>query len=326
MAAAPAWRSPDLPIRIGISSCLLGEEVRYDGGHQKDTYLTEVLGRHVTWVPVCPELEVGMGVPREPIRLVGNAAGPRLLGLTSGTDHTDRMNAFARRRAQELARRGLSGYVLKRGSPSCGLEQVKLYRDEHAAPERAGVGLFARVLRETLPLLPLEEEGRLADARRRDGFIIRVFAYRRLTALREMSPRHGDIVAFHTAHKYLLLAHSPAAYARLGRLVAKRPSEPGLAWLDRYGDGFMRALQTEATPRKHVNVLQHMAGFFKGRLAATEKRELLALIGDYAAGRAPLVAPITLINHHAVRLEVAYLREQVYLRPHPKELMLRNRV
>lgn len=326
MAAAPAWRSPDLPIRIGISSCLLGEEVRYDGGHQRDRYLTEVLGRHVTWVPVCPEMEVGMGVPREPIRLVGDAAAPRLLGVGSGTDHTDRMNAFARHRVQDLARRGLSGYVLKRGSPSCGLDQVKLYRDEHAAPERAGIGLFARVLRETLPWLPVEEEGGLADARRRESFITRVFAYGRLSALRAMPPRPGDVVAFHTAHKYLLLAHSPAAYARLGRLVAKRPPGPAPAWLDHYGEAFMRALETGATPRKHINVLQHIAGFFKGRLLAAERRELRALIGDYAAGRAPLVAPITLINHHAARFEVGYLREQIYLRPHPKELMLRNRV
>ena len=326
MAAAPAWRSPDRPIRIGVSSCLLGEEVRYDGGHQQDAYLTEVLGRHVTWVPVCPELEVGLGVPREPIRLVGDAAAPRLLGLTSGADHTDRMNDFARRRAHDLARRGLSGYVLKRGSPSCGLGQVKLYREEHAAPERAGIGLFARILRETLPLLPVEDEERLRDERRRDGFITRVFAYHRLSALREMAPRAGDMVAFHTAHEFLLLAHRPGAYARLGRLVAKLPRRPAAAWLDRYGHGLMRALQTPATPRMHLNVLRHIAGLVERRLPAADRRELLALIGDYAAGRAPLVAPITLINHHAARLDLASLRHQLYLHPHPKELMLRNRV
>jgi uncharacterized protein YbgA (DUF1722 family)/uncharacterized protein YbbK (DUF523 family) len=323
-AAVPAWRSPELPIRIGISACLLGQEVRYDGGHQKDAYLAGVLGRHVDWVPVCPEIEVGLGVPREPIRLVGDAAAPRLLGLSSGRDHTDRMNDFARRRVRELAGRGLGGYVLKRGSPSCGMARVKLYRDESAAPERAGVGLFARALREMLPLLPVEEEDRLADASRRDGFITRVFAYRRLAALREMPPRPADLVAFHTAHKYLLLAHSPAAYARLGRLVARSGPESGPGWFERYGGGFMRALQVPTTPRKHVNVLEHIAGFFKGRLAAGERGELRARIGDYAAGRAPLLVPVTLINHHAARLDVAFLRDQLYLHPHPKELMLRN--
>jgi uncharacterized protein YbgA (DUF1722 family)/uncharacterized protein YbbK (DUF523 family) len=324
-AAPPAWRSPDLPIRVGISSCLLGEEVRYDGGHQKDAYITGVLARHFSWQPVCPEMEVGLGVPREPIRLVGDPGAPRLLGVTSGTDHTLRMTAFARRRVQELARRGLSGYVLKRGSPSCGMERVKLYRDE-GPPARAGVGLFARVLMETLPLLPVEEEGRLDDARRRDSFITRVFAYRRLTALREMAPRRRDVVAFHTGHNYLLRAHSPAAHARLGRLVAAIEAEPLPAWLDRYAEAFMRALQVPATRRKHVNVLRHIAGSFEDRLGAADKRELRAVIDDHTRGLVPLIVPITLINHHVARFDVAQLRDQVYLHPHPKELMLRNHV
>ena len=323
--APPLWRSPDLPIRVGISSCLLGEEVRYDGGHQKDGYITGTLARHFAWVPVCPEMEVGMGVPREPIRLVGEPEAPRLLGVTSGTDHTLRMNEFARRRVRELERRGLSGYVLKRASPSCGMERVKLYRDE-GPPGRAGVGLFARALMNALPLLPVEEEGRLNDARLRDSFITRVFAYRRLTALREMEPRPGDVVAFHTAHKYLLLAHSPSAYARLGRLVAAIGAEPRAGWLDRYADAFMRALQVAATPRKHVNVLQHIMGFFKTRLIGAEKRELQGLIDDYADGLVPLIVPITLINHYVARFDTAYVRDQIYLHPHPRELMLRNHV
>ena len=325
MAAPPAWRSADLPIRVGISSCLLGEEVRYDGGHQKDAYITGVLARHFTWVPVCPELEVGMGVPREPIRLVGDAASPRLLGVTSGTDHTDRMGAFARRRVEELRRRELSGYILKRGSPSCGLERVKLYTGD-GPPARTGTGLFARALTDALPLLPVEEEGRLNDAHLRDNFITRVFAYRRLAALRAAEPSRAAVVEFHTAHKYLLLAHGPAAYARLGRLVAEAPRLPRAGWLDGYAAGFMAALATRATIKKHVNVLQHIVGFFKTRLAAAEKRELLGIIGDYAAGLVPLVVPITLINHHVARFDVAYVRDQIYLRPHPKELMLRNHV
>jgi uncharacterized protein YbgA (DUF1722 family)/uncharacterized protein YbbK (DUF523 family) len=322
-AAPPAWRSPDLPIRIGVSACLLGEEVRYDGGHQKDAYLTGVLAGHVTWVPVCPELEVGMGVPREPIRLVGDAAAPRLVGVDSGTDHTARMREFARRRVAALERQDLHGYILKRASPSCGLERVKVY-GESGRPARTGVGLFARALTAALPLLPVEEEGRLADAGRREHFIIRVFAHRRLDALRASAPRAAAVVGFHAAHKYLLLAHCPAAYARLGRLVAAVPRVPRAAWLDRYGEGLMRALATRATVRKHVNVLHHITGFFRKRLGTAEKRELESLIDEYARGLVPLVVPITLINHHAARLDVTYLRDQVYLRPHPKELMLRN--
>ncbi|HSE04191.1 MAG TPA: DUF523 and DUF1722 domain-containing protein [Methylomirabilota bacterium] len=324
-APAPAWRSPDLPIRVGISSCLLGEEVRYDGGHQKDGYITGVLAGHFTWIAVCPELEVGMGVPREPIRLVGDPAAPRLLGVTSGTDHTARMSEFARRRVAALRREGLHGYILKRASPSCGLERVKVYGDG-GSPARSGVGLFARALTEALPLLPVEEEGRLNDAHLRENFITRVFAYRRLAALRETAPRPAAVVDFHTAHKYLLLAHSPSAYAQLGRLVAAVPRAPHAGWLDRYGESFMRALAARATVRKHVNVLQHIVGFFKKQLGAAEKRELLGVIADYGAGLVPLVVPITLINHHVARFDVAYVRDQVYLRPHPKELMLRNHV
>ncbi len=325
MAAPPAWRSPDLPIRVGISSCLLGEEVRYDGGHQKDAYITGVLARYFTWVPVCPELEVGMGVPREPIRLVGDAAAPRLMGVTSGTDHTERMHEFGRRRVDELRRRELSGYILKRASPSCGLERVKVYAGD-GPPARTGTGLFARALTAALPLLPVEEEGRLNDAHLRDNFITRVFAYRRFAALRESRPRPAAMVEFHTAHTCLVLAHSPAAYARLGRLVAEVPRSPREAWLDRYGEGFMRAFESRATTRKHVNVLQHIMGFFKTQLSAAEKRELSGAIGDYAAGLVPLVVPITLINHYVARFDVADVRDQIYLRPHPKELMLRNHV
>ena len=324
-AAPPTWRSPDLPIRVGISSCLLGEEVRYNGGHQQDAYITGVLARYFTWVPVCPEMEVGMGVPREPIRLVGDAAAPRLMGVTSGTDHTECMHEFARRRVEELRRRELSGYILKRGSPSCGLERVKVYAGD-GPPARTGTGLFARALTAALPLLPVEEEGRLNDARLRENFITRVFAHRRFAALRESGPRPAAVVEFHTAHKYLLLAHSPVAYARLGRLVAEIGRAPRDAALDDYGLGFMRALEARATVKKHVNVLQHITGFFKKQIGAAEKRELAGLIGDYAAGLVPLVVPITLINHHIARFDVAYLRDQIYLRPHPKELMLRNHV
>jgi uncharacterized protein YbbK (DUF523 family)/uncharacterized protein YbgA (DUF1722 family) len=325
-AAVPAWRSPDLPIRIGVSSCLLGQEVRYDGGHQRDDYVTGVLGRACTLVPVCPELEMGLGVPREPIRLVGKAAAPRLLGVDSGADHTEAMRDFARRRIAALRRQGLSGYVLKRGSPSCGLERVKRYPAADASPTRDGMGLFARALTEALPRLPVEEEGRLTDAALRDGFITRVFAYRRLAALRASAPGADAVIDFHAAHKYLLLAHRPGAYARLGHLVTRVPRAPAEAWLDRYAEIFMRALRTRPTVRKHVAVLRHITGSFARRLGPSEKREVLGLIGDYARGLVPLVVPMTLINHFVARFDVTGVRDQVYLHPHPKELMLRNHV
>jgi uncharacterized protein YbgA (DUF1722 family)/uncharacterized protein YbbK (DUF523 family) len=327
----PAWRSPALPITLGVSACLLGEEVRFDGGHQKDDYVTGVLSRHFGWVSVCPEMEIGLGAPRETLRLAGDPAAPRMVATRSGADHTEVMRAYARRRVRELGASGLSGYILKRASPSCGMERVKVYPERGGAAHRTGSGLFARALLDAFPLLPVEEEGRLNDPVLRDNFITRVFAYRRLTALCESAPRPADLVAFHTAHKYLLLAHSPAHYAGLGRLVAapgRAPRSRGLdaRRLEEYGRGFMQALAVRATPRKHVNVLQHIAGFFKRQLDAADRRELLGLIEDYAGGLVPLVVPITLVKHHVTRLGVAYIADQVYLSPHPKELMLRNHV
>ena len=323
--SSPAWRSPDLEIRVGISACLLGEPVRYDGGHKKDAYITGALARHFRWVPVCPEMELGLGTPREPIRLVGDAEAPRLVAAQSGTDLTEAMDTYARARLSALAAAGLSGYILKRASPSCGMERVKVYT-EAGMPSKSGRGLFARRLMEAYPLLPVEEEGRLADPGLRDNFITRVFACRRLSALAESGARAGDLIGFHAAHKLLLLAHSPVDYARLGRLLGDLGSLPARERLARYGEGFMRALAVRATPRKHVNVLQHIAGFFKRHLSAAEKRELGALISDFGAGLVPLVAPITLMRHYVAKFGVDYIADQVYLSPHPKELMLRNHV
>jgi uncharacterized protein YbgA (DUF1722 family)/uncharacterized protein YbbK (DUF523 family) len=325
-ASEPAsWRAPDLDVKIGVSACLLGEHVRYDGGHKRDAFVVDTLGRYVTWVSVCPEMEIGLGAPREPIRLQGDPAAPRLVGTTTGIDLTRRMTDYARSCVRALAGLGLSGYILKRASPSCGMERVKVY-SENGMPGRAGRGLFASALMDGLPLLPVEEEGRLSDPRLRENFITRVFAHRRLRALREAGGRPRDVVAFHTDHKLLLLAHSPRHYAALGRLVARTPTGARASWLDAYAEQFIAALGVMATTKKHVNVLQHILGFFKDRLAATEKRELLGLIDDYAQGLVPLVVPITLVNHYVTRFDIAYVRDQVYLRPHPKELMLRNHV
>ena len=316
-------------IRIGISSCLLGRNVRFDGGHKEDRFLTEVLAAHVAWVPVCPEVEVGMGVPRESVRLVDDPAdpmGPRMVGTRSGTDHTGAMRAWARRRAKELDAQDLCGYVLKKDSPSCGMERVKLYPANGAPASREGVGLFARALIDHAPLLPVEEEGRLHDAKLRDNWVERVFAYRRLKDLRAARFSRGAVVAFHTAHKFQLLAHGTAPYQAMGRLVARISEHTPADFLERYGEAFMQALRPRATPARHVNVLQHIAGFFKRELSTDEKRELEEVIADYRAGLVPLVVPITLVRHHARAHGAEYVLEQTYLSPHPKELMLRNHV
>jgi uncharacterized protein YbgA (DUF1722 family)/uncharacterized protein YbbK (DUF523 family) len=317
--------SDPVTVRIGVSSCLLGQKVRFDGGHKRDAFLVDTFGQFVEWVPVCPEAEVGMGVPREPIRLQRVGPSVRLLGVKSAADHTDSMTRWAARRVEALAREDLDGYILKKDSPSCGMERVKVY-DVGGAPARTGRGLFAEALIARLPLLPVEEEGRLSDPRLRDNFVERVFAYRRLRDLFASRWTTGALVQFHTAHKLTLLAHSPDTYRALGRLVAKAASVPRAEVKLEYESGFMNGLATMATPRKHVNVLQHMLGYFKRSLDDASRAELAGAVADYQTGLVPLVVPLTLVRHHVRRCGVSYLEGQTYLEPHPKELMLRNHV
>jgi uncharacterized protein YbgA (DUF1722 family)/uncharacterized protein YbbK (DUF523 family) len=316
-------------IRIGVSSCLLGQNVRFDGGHKRDPFLMGSFARFVTWVPVCPEVEIGLGTPRESIRLERRKDAVHLVAPKSGRDLTAAMRAYAERRVRQLEAEDLCGYVLKKDSPSCGMERVRVY-DENAVPARTGRGLFAEVLMERLPHLPVEEEGRLGDARLRDNFVERVFAYKRLKELFAGRWSVGDLVAFHTAQKLLVMAHSPEAYRSLGRLVAGAKSMPRPVprpvLRERYEAGLMAALQVPATPRKHANVMQHMLGHLSEDLTADERQELLGLIDDHRRGHVPLIVPVTLLRHHVRRLEVTYLAGQVYLDPHPKELMLRNHV
>jgi len=312
-------------IRLGISACLLGERVRFDGGHKRDSFLVESLGQFVTWVPVCPEVESGMEAPRESMRLVQVGRETRLLTTKTLHDQTDMMRRYTRRRIEELGDDDLSGFVFKKDSPTCGVERVKVY-GIGGVPERSGRGLFADAVMTRFPLLPVEDEGRLNDPRLRENFVERIFAFRRLTALFAARWTTGDVVRFHTAHKLALMAHLPAAYQRLGRMVASCKSTPRREFQARYSSEFMAALRTITTPRRQANVLQHMLGYFKQTLDRESRSELLALIRDYAGGRVPLVVPLTLFGHHIRRCGVSYLADQVYLRPHPNELMLRNHV
>ncbi len=314
-----------MSIRIGVSACLLGDEVRYDAGHKRDPFLTQVLGPFVEWVKVCPEVEAGMGTPRESMRLVDEGGRLRLLTVKTGVEHTSVMTAYSARRVVALDEDDLCGYVLKKDSPSCGMVRVKVYGGKGPAA-KTGVGIFARALLERFPHLPVEEEGRLTDPRLRDNFIERVFAYRRLRDLFESRWTVGDLVRFHTAHKLVLLAHSTQAYTRLGRIVAGAKGADRAELRARYTAGFMEALSEMATPKRHTNVLQHLVGYFKKTLDTDSRTELLAAIDDYRLGLVPLIVPITLLRHYVRAHDVAYLAGQVYLAPHPKELMLRNHV
>lgn len=314
-----------VPLRLGISRCLLGDEVRFDGGHKRDNFLTDVFGRYVEWVSVCPEVEAGLGTPREAMRLVGNPQHPRLMTIKSGIDHTNALETITKKRIEELSELDLSGYVFKKDSPSCGVERVRIY-NEHGMPSRSGVGLFARGFLEQFPLIPVEEEGRLCDAPLRENFIERVFCYRRYQDLLRSGVTRQAVVRFHTIHKYLLLAHSQQHYELLGRLVGRAEQYRQKELAVRYGELFMKALAVKATVRKHVNVLQHILGYFKERLKSQEKVELLGVIDDYHRGLTPLIVPLTLIKHYVQLFNVDYILDQVYLNPHPKELMLRNHV
>jgi uncharacterized protein YbgA (DUF1722 family)/uncharacterized protein YbbK (DUF523 family) len=310
---------------IGVSACLLGSQVRYDGGHKRDAYVTDVLGTHFRFVPVCPEMDIGLGVPRETLRLVRADGEVRLVAPASGKDHTARMRAYATARACELGRLGIRGYILKRGSPSCGLARVRTYTTA-GVPAPGDRGLFADALLQTLTILPVEEEGRLHDARLRENFIVRVFAYDRVQTLFTSRWRISDLVAFQEAEKLLLMAHDVEAQRRLGRLVA------GAKRMDRervrteYTETFMRALARPATTRRHVNTLQHMIGSFRERLGNAERRAIAESIEDYRHDIVPLIVPLTLIKHYVTLLDVDYLRGQTYIEPHPKELALRNHV
>lgn len=312
-------------IRLGVSSCLLGEEVRFDGGHKHDRYLTETLGSFVEWVPVCPEVEIGLGIPRPTIRLEGDPDEPQLVEPKSGRDLSPDMARYAEERVRELERLDLHGYIFKSKSPSCGLWRVPVHQGPGSSPRR-GRGAFAAALTARMPLLPVEEEGRLNDMALRENFIERVFAYRRWMAFVATTPKPKDVVAFHTRHKLTLLSHSRVHYTQLGRLVAQAGTMPRRQLLDEYGATFMAALGVKATTKKHADVLYHMLGFLKKALPADDRAELVEQIEEYRQGRRPLIVPLTLFAHHFRRHPAPWIADQTYLNPYPDELMLRNHV
>jgi len=318
-------RDSDDRIRLGVSSCLLGNEVRFDGGDKRDRFLTDQLGDFVEWVPVCPEVEAGFGTPRPSMRLVQEGDAIRVKESRTGRDHTRKLETWSARRARSLRPLGLSGYILKKDSPSCGMTRVKIF-SEAGMPRRAGRGVFAAALLEAYPGLPVEDEGRLNDAGLRENFIERVFAYRRLRGFFRGRWMKGQLVAFHTRHKLQLMAHSPAAYRELGRLVAAPERMDRAAFRAEYETAFMAALEQRATRGRNANVLQHAAGHLKKRLDSAARTELSDLIHDYRRGTVPLVVPLVLMRHHVREHEVEYLEGQHFLEPHPKELMLRNHV
>jgi len=313
------------PFKVGISSCLLGEEVRYNGQHKLDRYLRDTLGEYVEWVPVCPEVECGLPIPREPMHLKGTVESPRLVSTKSGTDHTERMQKWIERKLKELEKQELCGFVFKTRSPSSGMRGIRVFK-EKGKPIGHGTGLFAGAFMKTFPLLPVEDEGRLNDAGLRENFIERLFIMHRWQNVMKADATYKDLMDFHARHKYILMAHSPKHLKQLGPMVAggKRRKFEMLA--NEYFEILMEALKLKATVKKNTNVLQHLMGYFKKHLTPDEKQELLDVITSYHDELVPLIVPVVLIQHYVRKYEDAYLHEQYYLFPHPRELKLRNHV
>jgi uncharacterized protein YbgA (DUF1722 family)/uncharacterized protein YbbK (DUF523 family) len=307
---------------VGISSCLLGEEVRYNGGHKKDNYITGTLSQYFELRPMCPEVGIGMGVPRPPIRLIATDSGPRAVGVKDAAiDVTDELVSFATDQQHFLAE--LDGYILKRGSPSCGMERVKLFNAK-GIPENRGVGLFAASLIRLLPNLPLEEEGRLGDARLRENFVQRVFVYHRWRKLVQQGLNVASLTTFHAQLKLILMSHDQNQCRSLGKLVAGASKAEVNETGYRYISGAMQTLKKIATRKNHVNVMQHIQGYLKQNLDPDDKQELLETIQAYHRDEIPLVVPLTLLKHFFRKSPDAYIERSWYMNPYPAELKLRN--
>ena len=312
-------------IKIGISTCLLGEKVRYDGGHKLDRYITDTLGNYFEWLPVCPEVEYGLPVPRESMHLIGDPASPRLVTVRTGVDHTEGMKKWAEDKLRQLEKEDLCGFIFKSRSPSSGIGGIKVYTLS-GMPSNKGTGIFGGAFMRYFPLIPVIDDGRLHNPNLRENFIEQVLVYKRWKEFLKNSTKIRDLITFHTNLKLLILSHSPKHYDVLGKLVAQAKKYKPDVLYSEYIRILMEGLRLLATTKKNTNVLLHIAGYFKKQLSSEDKRELLEVIDQYHRGYVPLIVPIVLINHYVRRFDEPYLKMQFYLNPHPMELMLRNHV
>ncbi len=310
-------------IKVGISACLIGEKVRYDGGHKTSNFCKNQLSKWVTYVPVCPEMAIGMGTPRKTIRLVEEDQKIHVRATDGSFDVTEKMEDFSAKKTAELDY--LSGYIVCAKSPSCGMERVSVFRqnpkEKWFDQDKAGVGVFTRNLMERYPLLPVEENGRLNDTHLRENFVTRVLAYHDWMQLKHAGFTRQCLIDFHSRYKYLLMAHQPSKYRELGPILADIQDIEETA--EAYFTGFMTALKTPCTRKNHTSVLQHLQGYFKKQLNSSQKQLLASNIDKYRRGLLPLMVPVTLIRQYLNDYPNEYLSKQVYLQPHPEELSLR---
>lgn len=314
-------------LAIGVSSCLLGERVRYDGGHKRDSFILDKLASVADFKSFCPEMSIGLGVPREPIRLVMNTREGafqnqiRVVGTKNPElDVTEKLQASAQAQQHWIA--DLDAYLFKKDSPSCGMERVKFYKDGH--PSRSGgTGLYALTVMQNNPLLPVEEEGRLHDLRLRENFIQRVYVYREWKQLCVSGLTASKIIAFHSRIKYVLMSRSQKLYRELGRMVANIPKDLSV-FADSYIAAVMTGLKKVATRKNHVNVLQHIQGYLKEKIGSDDKQELAHLINDYRIEKIPLIVPLTLLRHYFRKHPDDYIARSWYISLYPEELALQN--
>jgi uncharacterized protein YbgA (DUF1722 family)/uncharacterized protein YbbK (DUF523 family) len=315
-------KHPAKVIKIGVSACLLGSKVRFDGGHKRSRFITDSLAEYFEFTAYCPEVAIGMGTPRQPIRLTGDAQSPEAVGVkTPELNVTQPLRTYGEKIAGGID--GLCGFIFKKDSPSCGMARVKVYNAK-GMPERVGTGLFAREVMKANPLLPVEEEGRLNDADLRDNFITRVYVYARWKALIDKGLSKAGLISFHSGHKYLVMSHSNEMYRELGQMLSDLTQAPLTDIADRYIVKLMQALRLPATRKRHTNVLQHLLGYLKNNLDSAHRTDLSKTIDSYRRGEFPLVVPIRLLQHHFSMHPHPYINKQVYLAPHPQALLLRN--
>jgi len=314
----------NIEITIGLSSCLNGNMVRHNGGHKKNHFITEILGNYFKFILFCPEIEAGMGVPREPVNLTGPIHSPKMIGEVSGIDWTRKVNSESRKQIKKLKKLNLCGYILKSGSPSCGLAKVKHYSSDSGRVRKNAKGLFADILLKAYPFLPIDEETRIEDNRLRGNFITRILAYNRLQTIITKSNARNNIITFHSNHKYLLMAHSVKYYRLLEQLIAQIGQYTPSDFIHEYSRLFMIALSYKTTVSKNVNVLRHIIKCFKKHLSQNDKERLLGVIQEYHLENISLEVPLALVKRHIYELDISNLQDQAYLNPLPIESMLGN--
>ncbi len=315
-----------MKIKVGISSCLLGNEVRFDGGHKHSTICTNHLSHYFDFIAECPEVGIGMSIPRKPIRLIGDVQSPKVVAVhDNNINYTNEMKTYSERKAKQYSSE-LCGYIFMKNSPSCGLFRVKVYQENGYPAAEPGRGIYASAITKQSPLLPVEESGRLSDPHLRENFIARVFAYHNWQLIKQNGLSHHALIDFHSRYKYSLMAHSPESYVELGRLLADAGNHEVNELAERYFTLLMTALTNIATRKTHTNVLMHLQGYLKKVLTSIEKQELAGIIDQYRMGKIPLIVPITMLKHHFNNHPDPYIAKQAYLQPYPDDLSLRNAI